>query len=1556
LKFVRIVAISALLLSAVFTILPELPAGATGSSLVSETFTGGTVAGDWTIPAGSSGVCLTAGSNTSATPIPDCGTNQSSGALQLTNNAQSQVGSVYNDVAVPMADGLDVSFDSYQFNGNGADGISIDLAAVNPADPTAPLTDGPSGGSLGYAADGGTPGVPYGYLGFGADVYGNYENSSFSGSGCTGTTPAVAESLGVRGPGNGTVNYCLVSQKQLSSPYTLDDQGATSRTASLAVPEEVVINTTGSTVTASVSGISVPSHDWMFAVEPLRSDAAGTTWQDLEGALPTSPVGVPTGWLNSTTHYPQEVAFGFAASTGGSYEYHQINQLIVNSLTASPTLALTNSTSNSGVITAGGSGTVTLTPSVSSSSVVSEADPVVVTDTFPSSLTPTAASGSGWVCTVTSPSVSCTYTPGSAITAGTTLPPVAITVTASSTAQAFTNTAQVTSQDGAPAIATATGSIKANQTITYGTTAPSTPLVGSTYSVAASSTSSLAVTITVDPSSSSVCSISSHVVTMLSTGTCLLDANQAGNSSYLAATQVQQSFVVDATQTVAFTSTAPAGAVVGGSTYTPTATATSALTPVITVAAGSSSVCTISGGVVSLIGAGTCTLYANQAGNGTYTPATQVLQSFSVAKSPQTVAFTSTAPSNEVVGGAVYTPAASATSALTPVITVASSSSGVCTISSGTVSFVGGGICTLDANQAGNGAYYAATQVLQSFVVANTQVVSFTSTPPSQAQASGATYTPSASTTSGLAPVITVDSSSSSICSISGGVVSFLSAGTCTLDANQAGGSMSGSTYAAAAQVQQSFYVQPPGAVTFTSPAPTNAAVGGSIYDATDNTTDAGTTVYIISLTPSVCDAYNQYSVNQNGAADVSFLAGGLCILQGRDGYNTTGEQSFTVADLQTITFGTTTPTGETVGGSSYTPTASATSSLGVTITVDGSSSGVCAIASGTVTFQASGICTLDANQSGGVNGGLTYAAALQVQQSFAVNLLNQTASFTSTAPSAAVINGTYTPTASATSSLGVIITVDASSSAVCSISGGIVTFNGSGTCTLDTTQNGNAAYAAAPEVQQSFAVAKLSQTLSFSSNPTSPSLVNGTYTPVASATSSLTVAITVDSSSSAVCSINAGLVTFNATGLCVLDANQAGNLQYPAATQVTQAFNVVANQTVSFTSTIPTSPVYGGVYDASASATSNLSPAITVDGSSTAGACTVNAGVVVFTGAGTCVLDANQAGNTNYAPATQAQQSVTIAAAPLTITANPVTITSGGTITPSASAGGLVSQDAVGSVTYTYAGTGSTTYGPSTTAPTAVGVYSITPSNLALSSGHLANYIVTYVAGTLTINALPPETVALSFVTFPTNVTYTGTPRVYPVVATASPNIGTVTYTSTTPSVCTVSASGQVNVLSAGTCTIDANDAGLGRYRPASQISESFTVTAKASTTPTGGGGTGTSKPTKLILTVDFANDSWTLSATAQRQLRAFADGIRRDDLARVTVIGFASSTGTSSHNNVLGTQRANAAASYLERQLGGLNVVNVHFALSGDGATRFLVSPPSAPANRRAQLEANS
>ncbi len=423
-----------------------------------------------------------------------------------------------------------------------------------------------------------------------------------------------------------------------------------------------------------------------------------------------------------------------------------------------------------------------------------------------------------------------------------------------------------------------------------------------------------------------------------------------------------------------------------------------------------------------------------------------------------------------------------------------------------------------------------------------------------------------------------------------------------------------------------------PQSVAFSSNAPSPAVVGGPTYTPAASAT-SGLSVAITLDTSSTGCTLN--------AGVVTFTAIGTCVLDANQSGNSSYaaadqvQQSISVVSPQSVAFSSNAPSPAVVGGPTYTPAASATSGLSVAITLDTSSTG-CTLNVGVVTFTAIGTCVLDANQSGNSS----YAAADQVQQSISV-VSPQSVAFSSNAPSPAVVGGpTYTPAASATSGLSVAITLDTSSTG-CTLNAGVVTFTAIGTCVLDANQSGNSSYAAADQVQQSISVVS-PQSVAFSSNAPSPAVVGGpTYTPAASATSGLSVAITLDTSSTG-CTLNAGVVTFTAIGTCVLDANQSGNSSYAAADQVQQSISVVSPQSVAFSSNAPSPAVVGGpTYTPAASATSGLSVAITLDTSSTG--CTLNAGVVTFTAIGTCVLDANQSGNSSYAAADQVQQSISV-------------------------------------------------------------------------------------------------------------------------------------------------------------------------------------------------------------------------------------------------------------------------------------------------------------------------
>ncbi|WP_182342614.1 IPTL-CTERM sorting domain-containing protein [Comamonas koreensis] len=85
------------------------------------------------------------------------------------------------------------------------------------------------------------------------------------------------------------------------------------------------------------------------------------------------------------------------------------------------------------------------------------------------------------------------------------------------------------------------------QEINFTSTAPSPAIVGATYEVAATGgASGEPVVLAIDASASAVCSIAGNTVSLLAEGTCVINADQAGNATYEAAPQAQQSFSVTA--------------------------------------------------------------------------------------------------------------------------------------------------------------------------------------------------------------------------------------------------------------------------------------------------------------------------------------------------------------------------------------------------------------------------------------------------------------------------------------------------------------------------------------------------------------------------------------------------------------------------------------------------------------------------------------------------------------------------------------------------------------------------------------------------------------------------------------------------------------------------------------------------------------------------------------------------------------------------------------------------------------------------------------------------
>jgi serine/threonine protein kinase len=180
---------------------------------------------------------------------------------------------------------------------------------------------------------------------------------------------------------------------------------------------------------------------------------------------------------------------------------------------------------------------------------------------------------------------------------------------------------------------------QASQTISLGSAPPSPTYGGSFIETSSGGGSGNPVVLAADPTSTGCTQNSGNPsqFAFSSTGTCVINANQAGNADYTAAQPRQLSFnVAQASQTITFTSSAPTCPCSAAQQYAVTATgggSTQPLTYFVDGGSGPLPVCTMSANVVTINGgiSGTCTIFANQAGDANYRAAAQVQQAFSVS-------------------------------------------------------------------------------------------------------------------------------------------------------------------------------------------------------------------------------------------------------------------------------------------------------------------------------------------------------------------------------------------------------------------------------------------------------------------------------------------------------------------------------------------------------------------------------------------------------------------------------------------------------------------------------------------------------------------------------------------------------------------------------------------------------------------------------------------------------------------------------------------------------------------------------------------------------------
>jgi uncharacterized metal-binding protein len=416
--------------------------------------------------------------------------------------------------------------------------------------------------------------------------------------------------------------------------------------------------------------------------------------------------------------------------------------------------------------------------------------------------------------TTTSYGTTVAATTGGSIAAGTGATATAVSLTGLSASTTYHFRVDATYTNGTVNGSDLSFTTAAQTTQTISFTAPASPVnftKGLTIPLSAQGGGSgNAVVFSLDATSTGTGTISGTKLIVTGAGTLVIDANQAGNASYSAASQVQQSVVVTAaTQTINFTAPqSPVNFTKGLTIKLVAQGGGSGNAVVFSLDAASTGTGTISGTKLIVTGAGTLVIDANQAGNGNYSAASQVQQSVVVNKIAQVIDFTEPkSPEPFTKNLTIKLVAQGGGSGNAVVYSLDATSTGTGTISGKKLTVTGAGTLVIDANQAGNNYYDAAPQVQAAVEVDKIpQIIVFAQPKSPVTYHKGLVIPLVAHGGDSSAPVVfSLDGTSTATGTISGNKLTVTSAGNLVIDANQA----ATVNRSAAQQVQRKVVVTP---------------------------------------------------------------------------------------------------------------------------------------------------------------------------------------------------------------------------------------------------------------------------------------------------------------------------------------------------------------------------------------------------------------------------------------------------------------------------------------------------------------------------------------------------------------------------------------------------------------------------------------------------------------------------------------------------------------------------------------------------------------------------
>ena len=578
----------------------------------------------------------------------------------------------------------------------------------------------------------------------------------------------------------------------------------------------------------------------------------------------------------------------------------------------------------------------------------------------------------------------------------------------------------------------------------------------------------------------------------------------------------------------------------GDADFALTGSASSGLS--VSYASSNSAVATVSGVTVTIVGAGTATITASQAGDSNYTAAADVAQVLTV--NPKALTITGVSASNKPYDGttvATLTGGSLVDVVGTDDVTLVAGSGTFASAGVGTGIVVTASGYTLVGTKAGN---YTLSQPtgLSADITSTSQTITFNALP--VVTYGDADFALTGSASSGLS--VSYASSNSAVATVSGATVTIVGAGTATITASQAGDS----NYTAAADVAQVLTVNPK-ALTITGVSASNKPYDGT----TVATLTGGSLVDIVGTDDVTLVAGSGTFASAGVGTGIVVTASGYTLVGTKAGNYTLSQPTGLSADItstsQTITFNALPVV--TYGDADFALTGSASS--GLSVSYASSNSAVATVSGVTVTIVGAGTATITASQAGDSN----YTAAADVAQVLTVN--PKALTITGVSASNKPYDGTTVATLTGGSLVGVVgtddVTLVAGSGTFASSGVGtgiVVTASG---YTLGGTKAGNYTLSSQPG-GLSANITKSSQTISFAALGTK-TIGDAPFTVFATGGGSGNpVTFSSSDNNIATCTgTNGATITIISTGSCTIYANQTGNSNYNAATQVGQLLTI---------------------------------------------------------------------------------------------------------------------------------------------------------------------------------------------------------------------------------------------------------------------------------------------------------------------------------------------------------------------------------------------------------------